>query len=563
MKRVILCFARSTLGWLGFWLLMASAAWAQPVSHPTSTVSLLVVGDIMLEGAPGRAMQKGRDPLAAFSALFKHSDIRIANLECVIATQGSAEPDKPNTFRAHPRSLHFLRKHLDAVGLANNHTGDFGPVALEEMLSLLRKNQIGYYGAGHNLQEAHKPWMVERKGLRIAILGYDEFQPRNFEADHDRAGVAWSEDAQVVRDIQSARLDAKADLVIPVMHWGWDGPTANARQRQLARLMIDAGADAVIGGHPHQVQDMERYKGKPIFYSLGNFVFEGFSLPIQNRGWAVRLELDKTGVRTWQVHTAAINSQGIPYPTQPVLTFDNHMMQSFAPTGKLRAAINVGNPILAKRDPVSQQPMGVSVDLANELAKRLGVPIEYVVFDAAGKSVEALASDKVDIGFFAVDPMRADAIAFTAPYVLIEGSYLVRKNSPLQRNEEVDRSEHTIVVGKGSAYDLYLTRAIQHATLVRSPTSPTVVDMFMAEKHDVAAGVKQQLEVDAKRLPDLRLLPGSFMVISQAMGVPKNRGADAEKFLRQFVEDMKSNGFVKNALERHKIDGASIAPPSQ
>ena len=239
------------------------------------------------------------------------------------------------------------------------------------------------------------------------------------------------------------------------------------------------------------------------------------------------------------------------------------MIQSFAPTGKLRAGINVGNPILAKLDAVTQKPTGVSVDLATELAKRLGVPVEYVVFDAAGKSVEALSTEKVDIGFFAVDPMRADAIAFTAPYVLIEGSYLVKKNSPLQRNEEVDRAEHSIVVGKGSAYDLFLTREIKQAKLVRSPTSPTVVDMFVAEKHDVAAGVKQQLELDAKRLPDLRLLPGSFMVISQAMGVPKKRGAEAEKFLRTFVEDTKASGFVQQALERHKIEGASIAPPSR
>ena len=480
-----------------------------------------------------------------------------------MATKGSEEPDKPNTFRAHPRSLKYLRKYFDAVGLANNHSGDFGPEAFTEMLGLLKKNGIAYYGAGHNLKEAHTPVLFERNGIRIAILGYDEFQPRNFEADHDRVGVAWSEDEQVVRDIQAARKEWRADIVIPVMHWGWEEPVANARQRQLARLMIDAGADAVIGGHPHQVQDTERYKNKPIFYSLGNFVFDGFSLPENNLGWALRMELDKSGVRNWQVHTAAISSKGIPSPTKQVLQFDNTMIQSFAPTGKLRAGINVGNPILAKLDAVTQKPVGVSVDLATELAKRLGVPVEYVVFDAAGKSVEALSTEKVDIGFFAVDPMRADAIAFTAPYVLIEGSYLVHKNSPLQRNEEVDRPQHSIVVGKGSAYDLFLTREIKQAKLVRSPTSPTVVDMFVAEKHDVAAGVKQQLELDAKRLPDLRLLPGSFMVISQAMGVPKKRGAEAEKFLRTFVEDMKASGFVQQALERHKIEGASIAPPSR
>jgi len=544
------------------------------------------VGDMMLAGAPGRAMQQGQDPFVGFAKLFQDSDIRIGNLECVVATKGTEEPDKPNTFRAHPRSLKYLRKYFDAVGLANNHSGDFGPQAFSEMLGLLKKNGIGYYGAGHNLKdahtpkvfekngiryyggghnlkEAHTPAIFERHGIRIAILGYDEFQPRSFEADHDRAGVAWSEDEQVVRDIQAARKEWRADIVIPVMHWGWEEPVANARQRQLARLMIDAGADAVIGGHPHQVQDTERYKNKPIFYSLGNFVFDGFSLPENNRGWALRMELDKSGVRNWQVHTAAISSKGIPSPTKQVLQFDNTMIQSFAPTGKLRAGINVGNPILAKLDAATQKPVGVSVDLATELAKRLGVPVEYVVFDAAGKSVEALSTEKVDIGFFAVDPMRADAIAFTAPYVLIEGSYLVQKNSPLQRNEEVDRPEHSIVVGKGSAYDLFLTREIKQAKLVRSPTSPTVVDMFVAEKHDVAAGVKQQLELDAKRLPDLRLLPGSFMVISQAMGVPKKRGAEAEKFLRTFVEDMKASGFVQQALERHKIEGASIAPPSR
>ena len=529
----------------------------------SSSVSLLVVGDMMLAGAPGRAMQQGQDPFLGFAKLFQDSDIRIGNLECVVATKGTQEPEKPNTFRAHPRSLKYLRKYFDAVGLANNHSGDFGPQAFSEMLGLLKKNGIRYYGGGHNLKEAHTPAIFERHGIRIAILGYDEFQPRSFEADHDRAGVAWSEDEQVVRDIQAARKEWRADIVIPVMHWGWEEPVANARQRQLARLMIDAGADAVIGGHPHQVQDTERYKNKPIFYSLGNFVFDGFSLPENNRGWALRMELDKSGVRNWQIHTAAISAKGIPSPNQQVFTFDNTMIQSFAPTGKLRAGINVGNPILAKLDTATQKPVGVSVDLATELAKRLGVPVEYVVFDAAGKSVEALSTEKVDIGFFAVDPMRADAIAFTAPYVLIEGSYLVRKNSPLQRNEEVDRAEHSIVVGKGSAYDLFLTREIKQAKLVRSPTSPTVVDMFVAEKHDVAAGVKQQLELDAKRLPDLRLLPGSFMVISQAMGVPKKRGADAEKFLRTFVEDMKASGFVQQALERHKIEGASIAPPSR
>jgi poly-gamma-glutamate synthesis protein (capsule biosynthesis protein) len=218
------------------WLSLSTfAASAQPVSK-SSTVSLLVVGDMMLAGGPGRAMQQGIDPFAGFAKLFKESDIRIGNLECVVATKGSQEPDKPNTFRAHPRSFKYLRKYFDAVGLANNHSGDFGPQAFSEMLGLLKKNGIAYYGAGHNLKEAHTPVVFERNGMRIAILGYDEFQPRNFEADYDRVGVAWSEDEQVVRDIQAARKEWRADIVIPVMHWGWEDPVANARQRTPAPI---------------------------------------------------------------------------------------------------------------------------------------------------------------------------------------------------------------------------------------------------------------------------------------------------------------------------------------
>ena len=277
------------------------------------SVSVVVVGDIMLEGGPMRAMQRGQDPFASFAPLFKSGDVRVGNLECVVATVGSVEPDKPNTFRVPPSALKYVRKHFDAVGLANNHSGDYGPRAFAQMLGLLKQSGLGYYGGGHDLNEAHKPLILERQGLRIAILGYDEFQPRNFEADHDRPGVAWSEDEQVVRDITDARRVWKADVVIPVMHWGWEEPIANARQRTLARLMIDAGADAVIGGHPHQLQDTDQYKGKPIFYSLGNFVFEGFPDRVNNQAWVVRLHIDRQGVRAWQAHHVHIDKQGLPH----------------------------------------------------------------------------------------------------------------------------------------------------------------------------------------------------------------------------------------------------------
>lgn len=242
------------------------------------------------------------------------------------------------------------------------------------------------------------------------------------------------------------------------------------------------------------------------------------------------------------------------------MTVPSHIVQSFAPTGKLRASINLGNPILVKRDPDTQLPVGVSIDLANAFAQRLGVEAEFVVFDTAAKSVEAVTQETADIGFFAIDPSRGESITFTAAYVLIEGSYMVRTESSIQTNEEVDRAGHRVTVGKGSAYDLFLSREFKNAEIVRAPSSPAVVDVFVEQGLDVAAGVKQQLEADAKRLPDLRLLPGRFMVIQQAMGLPKSRGSAAAEFLQLFVEDMKASGFIQASMARHGIKGASVAP---
>jgi polar amino acid transport system substrate-binding protein len=237
------------------------------------------------------------------------------------------------------------------------------------------------------------------------------------------------------------------------------------------------------------------------------------------------------------------------------------LVARLAPTGSLRAAINLGNPILAGREAQTGAPIGVSVDLAREFARRLGVGVELMVFDAAGKSVEAVATEQADIGFFAVDPLRGAGITFSAPYVLIEGCYLVADGSPIRANEDVDRAGRVVVVGQGSAYDLYLSRELKQASIVRAPTSPAVVDTFIAQRADVAAGVKQQLEADAARIGGLRLLAGRFMVIQQAMGTPKGRGAAVSGCLAQFVEEMKAGGFVAAALARHGIQGASVAPP--
>lgn len=234
-------------------------------------------------------------------------------------------------------------------------------------------------------------------------------------------------------------------------------------------------------------------------------------------------------------------------------------ISDLAPTGRLRAVINLGNPVLANADAATGQPVGVSVDMARELARQLGVQAELLVVKTAGEAVDALATGRVDVGFFAIDPARAETTAYSAAYVQIEGAYLVRKESPLQSNDEVDRRGTRVAVGARSAYDLYLTRELKAATLERAPTSPEVVSYFLANGLDVAAGVKQQLEADARRQPGLRLLPGRFMVIQQAMGMAKGKPAGAQA-LADFVEQAKASGFVARALERHGIAGAVVAP---
>ena len=241
------------------------------------------------------------------------------------------------------------------------------------------------------------------------------------------------------------------------------------------------------------------------------------------------------------------------------MTISADLVKSLAPTGTLRASINLGNPILANRG-ADGRPVGVSIDLAHGLAQRIGVPLELVVFDTAAQSVEAVTQERADFGFFAADPARGAGIHFTAPYVLIEGAYLVRNGSALQDNADVDQPANRVVVGKGSAYDLYLSRELKQAQILRSSSSPTVVDTFIEVGAEVAAGVKQQLEADALRVGGVRLLPGRFMVIQQAMGLPKGRGDAAAALLRRYVEDMKASGFVAQALQRHGIQGATVAP---
>ena len=231
-------------------------------------------------------------------------------------------------------------------------------------------------------------------------------------------------------------------------------------------------------------------------------------------------------------------------------------VKSLAPAGRLRAAINIANPVLVQRNTVTGAPMGVTIDLAQGLAKRLGVPLEQVVIDGAGKSFDAVKSAACDIGFLAVEPARAAEVDFTAPYVIIEGVYAVRADGPLQSNDDVDRAGVRVAVNKGAAYDLFLTRSLKHATLTRTEDS---FDLFLREGLEAVAGVKQAVVRFVEASPVARLLPGRFMEIQQAMGTPKGRDAVA-RYLRGFVEEMKASGFVADALKRSNQPDAAVAP---
>jgi polar amino acid transport system substrate-binding protein len=239
------------------------------------------------------------------------------------------------------------------------------------------------------------------------------------------------------------------------------------------------------------------------------------------------------------------------------------VVKDLAPGGTLRVAINLGNPVLAQKDAGTGTLGGVSVELARELARRAGVPIQLTEYEAAGKVFDALKSGAWDLAFLAIEPVRAAEIDFTPPYVIIEGTYMVRKDSPLKAIEDVDRPGIRIAVGKGAAYDLYLTRTLKHATLVRSHTGggAAPVELFLEQNLDVAAGVKQALVAHARTDQNVRIMDGHFMEIRQAMGTPKGRDK-AAAFLKTYIEEMKASGFVADALKRSNQPDAAVAPPA-
>ncbi len=234
-------------------------------------------------------------------------------------------------------------------------------------------------------------------------------------------------------------------------------------------------------------------------------------------------------------------------------------LADLAPTGAVRAAINVGNPVLARADPDGGEPHGVSVDIARELGRRLGRPVQLVVFPAAGKVVDALASDEWDVAFLADEPARADRVVFSAPYVVIEGTYMLWQDSPFTSAAELDRPGIRIAVGQNAAYDLHLTRALKAAEIVRAPSPSSALELFYADRLDAAAGVRQALDAFAAGKNDLRVLLDAFMAIKQTVASPPGRAAGCA-YLQALVAELKADGWVREALDRHGQRGVSVAP---
>ena len=234
-------------------------------------------------------------------------------------------------------------------------------------------------------------------------------------------------------------------------------------------------------------------------------------------------------------------------------------LKALAPAGTLHAAINFGNSVLAQRGP-GGEARGVSAALAGELARRLGVPLETVAFEGAGKVTDALASGVWDVAFLARDPVRGQGISFTAPYVLIEGGYAVREKAPFDTVESVDVANIHIAVAKGSAYDLYLTRSLKNATLIRFPSGAEAAAAFLGGREEVLAGVKQPLEALMKANAGYRMVPGRFMSIEQTMGTPKGRDGAGVAYLEAFIGEMKASGFVARALAESGQHDAEVAP---
>jgi polar amino acid transport system substrate-binding protein len=230
-----------------------------------------------------------------------------------------------------------------------------------------------------------------------------------------------------------------------------------------------------------------------------------------------------------------------------------------APTGKLRVGINYGNFLLVNKDPASGEYRGIAVDLGRELGRRLNVPVDLVPFETAGKLADAAKAGAWDVAFLGNEPQRAGEIAFSPAYLEIEAGYLVPAGSPIRTIADVDRKGIRIAVAVNSAYDLYLSRSLKHAALVRVQGIQGSYDIFVKDKLEVLSGLKPRLVTDAATLPGSRVLEGRFTAVQQSVGTPQGRPAGA-KYLGEFAQDVKASGLVAQAIARHAVRGVSVAP---
>jgi len=233
-----------------------------------------------------------------------------------------------------------------------------------------------------------------------------------------------------------------------------------------------------------------------------------------------------------------------------------------APTGKLRAGINYGNFILARKDPATGESRGVAIDLTRELARRLGASVELVAYETVAAMVDAAKTGAWDIAFLGIDPARAGEISFSPAYLEIEATYLVPAGSPLRVVTDVDRDGVRVAAPARANYELFLSRNLKLAHLVRAPNGEAAFDLLATAKADALAGLKQALIGLADRLPGSRMLDGRFMAVQQAIGVPKGREAGLQ-YLRDFVEDAKGSGLVARAIEQTGARGVSVAPSAR